>query len=206
MIKNRSSLVFLCLGMLLMASAPMAAGGGEIGPASVWSLQGLTLPGGEAELLPTWSSALSFPAGEGRVRYAWAQCPSMPNSVFIFSGVNEAAPRPTPRGGSTRTRTHGIPSTRSPTRWRVRLRSAGRTRSSSSAAAQRTNTSSMTLRETAGVRGPHCLASCGAPRWRCLNGSIYMVGGDSDFSFGGTSNEVNIYDIATDTWIGTGSP
>jgi hypothetical protein len=30
------------------------------------------------------------------------------------------------------------------------------------------------------------------------------VGGDSDFFPGDTSNEVNIYDIATDTWTGTG--
>ena len=31
-------------------------------------------------------------------------------------------------------------------------------------------------------------------------GKVYLIGGDSDFSPGGTSNEVNIYDIATDTW------
>ena len=35
-------------------------------------------------------------------------------------------------------------------------------------------------------------------------GKVYLMGGDSDFFAGGTSNEVNIYDIATDTWrLGT---
>ncbi len=40
-----------------------------------------------------------------------------------------------------------------------------------------------------------------------LDGKVYMIGGDDDFFPGdGISNEVDIYDIATDTWTGTGSP
>ena len=38
------------------------------------------------------------------------------------------------------------------------------------------------------------------------DGKVYFIGGDPDFFGGGTSNEVNIYDIATDTWTGTGTP
>ena len=38
------------------------------------------------------------------------------------------------------------------------------------------------------------------------NGKIYLIGGDNDFFPGsGVSNEVNIYDIASDTWVGAGS-
>lgn len=40
-----------------------------------------------------------------------------------------------------------------------------------------------------------------------LDGKIYLIGGDDDFQpADGISNEVDIYDVATDTWTGTGSP
>jgi N-acetylneuraminic acid mutarotase len=39
-----------------------------------------------------------------------------------------------------------------------------------------------------------------------FGGDIFMAGGDEDFFFGGVSDEVNIYNIATDTWTGNGSP
>jgi hypothetical protein len=38
------------------------------------------------------------------------------------------------------------------------------------------------------------------------NGYVYLIGGDPDFNWGGSSNEVNIYEIASNTWIGTGAP
>ena len=39
------------------------------------------------------------------------------------------------------------------------------------------------------------------------DGKIYLIGGDDDFYPGsGVSDEVNIYDIATNTWIGNGAP
>jgi N-acetylneuraminic acid mutarotase len=38
-----------------------------------------------------------------------------------------------------------------------------------------------------------------------LDGKIYLLGGDDDFS-PPASNVVNIYDIASDTWTGTGTP
>src|SRR5262249_11015152 len=34
-------------------------------------------------------------------------------------------------------------------------------------------------------------------------GRIYLIGGDPDPFPGGTSNEVDVYDIATGTWVGT---
>lgn len=40
-----------------------------------------------------------------------------------------------------------------------------------------------------------------------LDGKIYLIGGDDDFFPGsGVSNEVDIYDVASDTWTGTGTP
>jgi N-acetylneuraminic acid mutarotase len=39
-----------------------------------------------------------------------------------------------------------------------------------------------------------------------FEGNLYMAGGDEDFFFGGVSDEVNIYNIASDTWTGNGSP
>jgi len=38
------------------------------------------------------------------------------------------------------------------------------------------------------------------------DGQIFLIGGDPDMGFGGTSSEVNIYDIVTDTWVGLGTP
>jgi hypothetical protein len=39
-----------------------------------------------------------------------------------------------------------------------------------------------------------------------LDGKIYLIGGDDDFQpASGVSNEVNIYDIATNTWTGNGA-
>jgi len=37
------------------------------------------------------------------------------------------------------------------------------------------------------------------------DGQIFLIGGDSDFFIGGTSNEVNIYDIASGAWVGNGA-
>jgi hypothetical protein len=37
------------------------------------------------------------------------------------------------------------------------------------------------------------------------DGKVYVAGGDNDFVFGGTSNVVNIYDIGTGAWTGTGA-
>jgi N-acetylneuraminic acid mutarotase len=40
-----------------------------------------------------------------------------------------------------------------------------------------------------------------------IDGKVYLIGGDDDFFPGsGVSNEVNIYDVASDSWTGTGTP
>jgi PKD repeat protein len=45
------------------------------------------------------------------------------------------------------------------------------------------------------------------PAMAAWDGKVYLIGGDDNFNPGdGCSNAVNIYDIATDTWTGTGTP
>src|SRR5262249_50331652 len=52
-------------------------------------------------------------------------------------------------------------------------------------------------------------ASLPRPVWGAASGSwagqVFLAGGDADAGGSGTSSEVDIYDIASDTWIGTGS-
>ncbi|SDI19805.1 Serine protease, subtilisin family [Actinokineospora alba] len=38
------------------------------------------------------------------------------------------------------------------------------------------------------------------------NGKIHLVGGDADLAAGGTTGQVDVYDLTTDTWTGVGAP
>ncbi len=76
-------------GLLLVVSMSFASDGGVIGPMSARSAEGRVVLGGGPKL-PVWNAGASFPAGAGVVRYAWTQCPTMPDSVFIISGVDES--------------------------------------------------------------------------------------------------------------------
>lgn len=161
--------------------------------------------GGEPEL-PTWAAGTPFPPGSGVVRYAWAQCPTMPDSVFIFSGVDETfsvttnswrydadtdtwimlAPIPVAVEGPAAACWQG----------QVFVLGGGGTDQHFIY-----DVAANTWSPGAALPRPVWGAAAGA--W---GGKIFMVGGDADFFFGGTSNEVNIYDVATDTWIGSGAP
>jgi uncharacterized repeat protein (TIGR01451 family) len=56
---------------------------------------------------------------------------------------------------------------------------------------------------SAGAELPRGSAGAAAGAWA---GQVYLIGGDDDFYPGsGVSDEVNIYDIATDTWVGNGA-
>ncbi len=205
MTRQRNWLGLLCLGVLLVASTPLTAGGAEIGSTSIVGLQGQAGPGGGPEFLPTWSSALSFPPGQGVVRYGWAQCPTYPNSVFIFSGIDENFTETT-----NSWRYDVIPDTWTPLApiptaaqgpsavcWQDEIFVLG------GGSDQHFIYDVAGDSWSTGATLPRTVWGAAVGAW---DGLIFMVGGDDDFSFGGVSDEVNVYDVATDNWIGTGSP
>jgi hypothetical protein len=53
----------------------------------------------------------------------------------------------------------------------------------------------------AGTPLPRNVWGAAAASW---NGKVYLIGGDNDFNPGSTSAEVNVYDIATNTWEANG--
>lgn len=192
-------------GVLLVVSMLFASDGGVIGPMSARSAEGRVVFGGGSEL-PFWNAGASFPAGAGVVRYAWAQCPTMPDSVFIISGVDESFSvtantwrydagtdtwnplAPIPAGAE------GL----SAACWQDRIFVLG-----GGGTNQHFIYDIGTDSWSSGAPLPRPVWGAAVGAWA---GSIYMVGGDTDFSFGGTSNEVNIYDVATNTWVGFGAP
>jgi hypothetical protein len=194
------------IGVLVLTLVPSFVIGDDIGPMSVRSAGGQAGMSGGPDRLPIWSSGAPMPAGAGVVRYAWAQCPERPESVYLFSGVDESfsptanswrydadsdawfalAPIPIALEGPAAVCWEG----------RIFVLGGGGTDSHQ---VYDVATNSWSL----GVPLPRPVWGAAAGAW---DGKIFMVGGDADFFFGGTSGEVNIYDVATSTWIGTGAP
>jgi subtilisin family serine protease/N-acetylneuraminic acid mutarotase len=162
-----------------------------------------------------WLRAADLPSGF--TRYAHAQCDGDPDSSYVFGGSPATAAQLDEAwhysaSADEWTRLASLPSgtaTEGPTA----VCEAGRIHLLGG---------SVTTR--------HLVYDIGRDRWRtaaplprpvwgaasgAFNGRIYLIGGDSGFVGGegaGTgagiqaTSEVNVYDIATDTWIGTGSP
>lgn len=182
----------------------------SVGPLSVRSAERyatLAATGLKAPLAPsaTWFNASPLPPGDGIVRYAHAQCPGETNRFYVISGRDESfsltantwrydadtdtwtplAPFPAPVEGPSAVCYAG------------HIYVAGGD-----------GTDQFYIYDivhdawSAGAALPRYVWGAAMGVW---DGQVYMIGGDSDFFFGGTSDEVNVYDIATDSWIVTGT-
>jgi hypothetical protein len=149
-----------------------------------------------------WFSAAPLP--KGVVRYAHAQCPNEPNRFYIISGVVSGgptknvwrydaeantwlslAPLPSPVEGA------------SAVCYKSRIYVAG-----GSGTNQFYIYDILTDTWTAGPHLPRGVWGAAMGAW---NGRLFLAGGDNDFMAGGQSNIVNVYDIATETWIANGA-
>ena len=165
--------------------------------------------------VPTaWSAATPMPLGDAAIGYAHAQCDTHPNSFYVISGANERlafttnawrydadtdtwnalAPIPHLHGreGLAAVCHQGF------------IYVAGGAGYAVDASNQLFIYDVANDTWSAGADIPRNVwgAAMGA-----FGGQVYLMGGDADYFWpGGTSNEVDIYDIATNTWTNTGAP
>ncbi len=177
------------------------------GPASVLPLKGQSDPyGGQGELpLSGWFGAFDHP--EGLIRYAYAQCYEQPESYYVFGGVSgfyeltESAWR-YDAAGNTWTQLADMPGRgEAPTAtcYQGKIYVMGGSGSSDMFIYSIAGDS-----WSLGASLPRGVEGAAAAAW---NGKVFLVGGDDDFSpWSGVSDEVNIYDIAANAWIGNGTP
>ncbi len=176
------------------------------GPASVLRLAEAAQPLGQTPEAPDsgWFGGLNLSGG--LVRYATAQCYEQPNSFYVISGVDgnfnitsstwrydadtnswtELAPIPVGQEGPTAVCYLG----------RIYVMGGGGTD-------QFYIYNIATDTWSAGAALPRGSAGAAAGAW---DGKVYLIGGDNDFyPTSGVSDQVDIYDIATDTWVGSGA-
>jgi N-acetylneuraminic acid mutarotase len=181
-------------------SAPAKAGG----PASIRSADRRVGPNQAGTNAPPWFGANDIPGG--LVRFAHAQCDAQPNVFYVVGGVDgtfDVSDRlwrfdaestewtelaSIPEGGEGPTATC----------------EAGRIHVMGGDGTDRHYIYTIASDSwSTGAPLPRPVWGAAAAGW---NGQIFLVGGDDDFFFGGTSDEVNVYDIATDTWVGNAEP
>lgn len=202
-----SAVAVVCLFVLVTGADAVVgeAAGSEPGPMSVRSIEGRAAFGGDGTRWLTWNTATSMPAGAGVVRYGFAQCSANPDSMYIISGVDESfavvanvwrydsttdtwnalAPIPTPQEGS------------SAVCYENKIYVAG-----GGGATQFYIYDVATDSWSAGTDLPRGVWGAALGAW---DGRLFMAGGDADFSFGDTSNAVDIYDIGSGLWNASGS-
>jgi hypothetical protein len=171
------------------------------------SLVNITAPFGTVQFAPSrpdsWTAAAPYP--QTIARYGQVQCPGDTNSFYVFGGVSngmvvntarrydansnswaDLTPIPVPGEGPTGVCFEG----------KIYLTQGG-----GSDVFYIYDILANTWSPGANLpRGVECAAMAA---W---DGKVYLVGGDNDFSPGnGVSNLVNIYDIVTNTWTGTGA-
>ena len=148
---------------------------------------------------PPWFGGADLPGG--LVRYAHAQCDGNTTSTYVFAGWTERSASPTTPGGSTPTATRG-------TNWRRYPRvgegptavcNAGRIHVLGGDGTDRHYVYDIG-NDSWSTAAPVPRNGVGRFGDGAFDGKIYLIGGDSDFFFGGTSDEVSIYDLATDSW------
>ena len=175
------------------------------GPASVL---GLAFTSGAPVETPAsgWFGALDHP--EGIIRYAFAQCAEQPESYYLFGGVagsNFSLSSKTWRfDASDNTWTELA---EAPAGWEAPAAACTQGRIYVMGGSGMTD---LFIYNTAddnwsiGASLPRGVEGAAAAAW---NGKVFLAGGDNDFFPGsGVSDEVNIYDIASDTWTGYGAP
>jgi uncharacterized repeat protein (TIGR01451 family) len=183
----------------LGTSTPPIRPTAPLGPASVRSLPAQAADGRAQPASPAWFNGLPVPGG--LVRYAHAQCDDRPDSFYVISGVDSMysrtanvwrfdvstntwhalAPIPIGQEGPTAVCYQG----------KIYVLGGSGTNPFYIYTIA-TNTWS------AGAALPRNVWGAAAGAW---NGRVYLIGGDSDFYSGGTSGEVNVYDIAANAWL-----
>jgi subtilisin family serine protease len=177
----------------------------EVGPLSVRSPEGRQSLAADFIGEIAWTGAASLPAGDGVVRYSHAQCSDDPESFYVISGVNEAfnitnkawlydaitdewsqlANIPTGQEGPSAVCHDGY----------IYVLGGG-------------GTNQFFIYDIAAddwSPAPALPRNVWGAAVGIYAGYLYMIGGDNDFSFGGISNQVNIYDINAGSWISTGT-
>ncbi|HUF37802.1 MAG TPA: S8 family serine peptidase [Anaerolineales bacterium] len=197
---------------LSSGSAPVDLGvaAGPSGPIQTGSASALgqtwsPTAGGE-DPLSGWFGALNHP--EGIIRYAFAQCGEQPESFYVFGGVSgfdfnvsESAWRYDAASNSWTELAPMFYGSEAPsgTCYQGRIYILG---GSGTTDMQIYNIA--TDEWTIGAPLPRGMEGAAVGAW---DGKVYMAGGDDDFTPNtGVSDQVDVYDIAADAWIGTGAP
>lgn len=174
-----------------------------VGPLSVRQQASNSSTPAPAAPTSSWYAAAELPGGA--VRYAHAQCAEQPNSFYIFSGVNSSfdftpaswhydaadnewyplADMPNGVEGATATCYQG------------RIYVMGGSGTTQFFVYDIANNQ---WHQAADL--PRAVWGAASAAW---DGKIFLVSGDSDFFPGGTSNEVNVYDIASNSWLENGA-
>lgn len=178
---------------------------GKSGPASVLSLAAPHRPGQEGPFTPEsgWYGGLDF---NGRVRYGAAQCADAPNHFYVISGID-----PTFSLTSEVQRYSAVDNT-----WEtlapipvaseapVAVCYMERVYVMGGSGTDRFYIYDIaTNRWSTGAALPRGVAGAAVGAWA---GKIYLIGGDDDFyPASGVSSAVNIYDIASNAWVGLGA-
>ena len=178
----------------------------QTGPASVLALEPqASEPDSVALPLSRWFGGLDLP--NGLVRYAHAQCAEQAESFYVFGGVDEFGLLS--KGAwrydaaiNTWTRLADMPAggeAPSAACYQGKIYVMG-----GSGSDQFYIYDVVSNKWTSGAPLPRGVEGAAAAAWA---GKVYLVGGDDDFAPStDISDQVDIYDIATDTWIGTGTP
>jgi PKD domain/Kelch motif len=191
----------------LMESAPTSEPLPLVTNPGSTSVINITAPFGTAQFETprpdSWTGAAPYP--QTIVRYAQVQCPGDYDSFYIFGGVSDGSVVNTARryDANINTWTSLAPMpfyAEGPTgvcyEGKIYVtEGGGYTHFNIYDIATNAWSSGADL-----SRGVLCAAMAA---W---NGNVYLIGGDNDFIPGnGVSDQVNIYDIASNTWIGTGT-
>ncbi|HBX71255.1 MAG TPA: hypothetical protein DEH25_18235, partial [Chloroflexi bacterium] len=184
---------------------PKAISSWQSGPTSVQTLSGQKEePLRVDQPLSGWFGALDIPGGI--IRYASAQCPELPESYFVFGGVDGSF-NISSKAWRYDTRTNTWNSL-ADLPWGGEAPAA--TCYQGKIYVMGGNGSDAFLiydlvadRWTFGPALPRGVEGAAAAAW---DGKIFLIGGDNDFYPGnGVSDEVNIFDIVTQTWVSNGA-
>ncbi len=180
-----------------------AIGPAPAGPLSIQT-HTLSLPFFSSSLAPsdTWFSAAPLP--RGTVRYAHAQCPGDPNRFYVISGV---------AGGTTTANMWRYDADTDA--WAALAPIPNAVEGASAVCYQGRlyvagggGTNQFYIYDivqdswSAGPNLPRAVWGAAIGAW---DSRIYLAGGDNDFSIGGQSNEVDIYEIAAGNWYTNGA-
>jgi len=178
----------------------------QTGPASFLTLAGQAT-GGERQELPLsgWFGGLDLPGG--LVRYAHAQCAEQPESFYLFGGVDNSynTSRKAWRYDATANEWTQLADMPSGGEAPVAACYGGKVYVMGGSGTDQFYIYDLGAGTwSPGAPLPRGVEGAAAAAWA---GKVYLVGGDDDFApYTGVSDQVDIYDIATDTWIGSGTP